>query len=104
MHIWAICKMTEHRWNKLWLTVAATSLNTRLACKLSVIKVCTATQLTIFDVISIVAPHPSPPCTTSPVSEGQKLDDDKINALAAVNFGLGGSTFSPSSLIPAPYS
>ena len=32
----AVRKMTEHRLNKLWVTVAATSLNTRSTCKLSV--------------------------------------------------------------------
>ena len=65
--------------NTLWLTVAATSLNTRSTCEISVIKGHTATQLMIFGVISAGVPHSSLPHTTSPVNEGWNLDDDKIN-------------------------
>ena len=86
---------------KLWLTVA----HCRSNCKLSVIKDCTATQLTIFGVISVMSPHSSPPCTTSPVNEGQNLDDDAISVLAALIFRPWGDSFSLFSLfIPAPYS
>ena len=37
-HCATVCKMTEHWLKKLWVTVAATSLNTKSTCKLSVIK------------------------------------------------------------------
>ena len=60
-------------------------------------------QLLIFGVISAVAPHSFPPCTTSPVNAGWNLDNDEINVQVAIIFRQWDDTFSPSSLIPTPY-
>ena len=55
-------------WTSYGSLVAAAPLNSGSTCILSVIKHRTATQLMIYGVISAVAPHSSPPRTTSPQS------------------------------------
>ena len=57
-------KWLNTNWASYGSLVAATLLNTRSTCKLSVIKDSTATQLTIYSVISAVALHFSLPLTS----------------------------------------
>ena len=98
--------MTEHRVNKLWLSVAAMSLTLDLLAN-------SATQMTIFGVITAMAPH----CVITAMS--LTLDLLGNSATQMMIFGVitdmshtplchalatsPGDTFSPSGLLPAPY-
>ena len=84
IHILATSLHQYAKWlNTSWTSYAslvdAALLNTRSTCKLSVIKDHTVTQLSIYNVISAVAPHSSAMHCKSAVNEGWNLDNDKIN-------------------------